>query len=57
MHSEYRSLVEQPLPRTEDYRRTARVLAHELEANPRRISRSLVLPLINQVTSGAYDPY
>jgi hypothetical protein len=57
VHSEYRSLVEQPLPRTEDYRRTARVLAHELEANPQRISRSLVLPLIHQVTSGAYDPY
>jgi hypothetical protein len=56
-HPEYRNLVGQPLPRTEDYRRTARVLAHELEANPRRISRSLVLPLIHQVTSGAYDPY
>jgi len=56
-HSEYRSLVGQPLPRTEDYRRTERALAHELEATPRRIARSLVLPLINQVTSGAYAPF
>lgn len=47
----------EPLPRSEDYRRTARVTAGELGKSTTEVARSLVDDLIGQVTDYRYDPF